>query len=87
MRKARGGIAAATVGGRIAVFGGEEGAGTIRPAELYDPKRDRWRSLPGMRTPRHGLGGVAKGRRIYAIEGGDQPGFHFTRAVEYLDVP
>ena len=84
MRKARGGIAAATAGGRIAVFGGEEGAGTIREAELYDPARDRWRSLPGMRTPRHGLGGVARGRRVYAIEGGDQPGFHFTRAIEYL---
>ena len=42
---------------------------------------------PGMRTPRHGLGGVASGRRVYAIEGGDQPGFHFTRAIEYLDLP
>ena len=45
------------------------------------------RSLPAMRTPRHGLGGVSKGRRIYAIEGGDEPGFHFTRAIEYLDLP
>jgi N-acetylneuraminic acid mutarotase len=87
MRKPRGGIAAATSGGRIAVFGGEESAGTIREVELYDPARDRWRSLPGMRTPRHGLGGVAQGRRIYAIEGGDVPGFHFTRAIEYLDLP
>ena len=69
------------------MFGGEEGAGTIREVELYDPARDRWRSLPGMRTPRHGLGGVAQGRRIYAIEGGDEPGFHFTRAIEYLDLP
>ena len=39
-----------------------------------------------MRTPRHGLGGVSSGRRIYAIEGGDQPGFHFTRAIEHLDL-
>jgi hypothetical protein len=37
-------------------------------------------------TPRHGLGGVAFGRRVYAIEGGDQPGFHFSRAIEYLDL-
>ena len=85
MRKARGGIAAATAGGRIAVFGGEEGAGTIRPVELYDPATNRWRSLPGMRTPRHGLGGVSRGNRVYAIEGGDEPGFHFTRTLEYLD--
>ncbi len=86
LRKARGGIAAATVGGRIAVFGGEEGAGTIKPAEVYDTAKNRWRSLPGMRTPRHGLGGVSRGNRIYAIEGGDQPGFHFTRTLEYVDL-
>jgi len=46
----------------------------------------RWRSLADMRTPRHGLGGVSRGNRIYAIEGGDQPGFHFTRTLEYLDL-
>ena len=86
LRKARGGIAAATVGKRIAVFGGEEGAGTIRPAEVYDTTKDRWRSLPGMRTPRHGLGAVSRGHRVYAIEGGDQPGFAFTRTLEYLDL-
>jgi N-acetylneuraminic acid mutarotase len=86
LRKARGGIAAATVGRRIVVFGGEEGAGTIRPVEVYDTTHDRWRSLPGMRTPRHGLGGVSRGNRVYAIEGGDVPGFHFTRAIEYLDL-
>jgi hypothetical protein len=68
------------------VFGGEESAGTIRRAELYNPTTNRWRALPGMRTPRHGLGGVARGTRIYAIEGGDQPGFHFTRTLEYLDL-
>jgi N-acetylneuraminic acid mutarotase len=84
MRKPRGGIAAATVEGRIVVFGGEEPAGTIREVELYDPARRRWTGLPNMRTPRHGLGGVAIGRRVLAIEGGDQPGFHFTNALEAL---
>lgn len=87
---ARGGIAAATLpGGRIAVFGGEElspGGKTIAPVELFDTRKLRWSSLPEMRTPRHGLGGVAKGRRIYAIEGGPSPGFHFSRAIEALDV-
>ena len=37
MRKARGGIAAATVNGRVVVVGGEEGAGTIAEVESYDP--------------------------------------------------
>jgi hypothetical protein len=40
-----------------------------------------------MRTPRHGLGGVARGHRVYAIEGGPMPGYHFSRAIEALDVP
>ena len=40
-----------------------------------------------MRTPRHGLGGAALGRRVFAIEGGPTPGFAFTRTIEYLDVP
>ena len=39
-----------------------------------------------MRTPRHGLGGVSLGNRVYAIEGGPRPGFHFSDAIEYLDV-
>jgi hypothetical protein len=87
MVKDRGGIAAATVKGRVVVFGGEEGAGTIREVELYDPERRRWSRLPDMLTPRHGLGGVARGRRVYAVEGGPQPGFAFSNAIEALDVP
>jgi hypothetical protein len=47
----------------------------------------RWHRLPGMLTPRHGLGGAALGRRVYALEGGPQPGFAFSDAIEFLDVP
>jgi N-acetylneuraminic acid mutarotase len=86
MRKPRGGIAAATVDDRIVVLGGEEGAGTIREVELYDPRRRRWIRLPDLATPRHGLGAAARGNRVYAIEGGDEPGFHFTDVIEALDV-
>ena len=43
--------------------------------------------LPDMRTPRHGLGGAALGGRVFAVEGGPQPGFPFSRALEFLDVP
>jgi N-acetylneuraminic acid mutarotase len=87
MRKARGGIASAAVSrGRVVVFGGEEAQGTIAEVELFDPRSRRWLSLPAMRTPRHGLGGVSLGNRVYAIEGGPQPGFHFSDAIEYLDV-
>jgi N-acetylneuraminic acid mutarotase len=90
MRTARGGIASARLpDGRIVVFGGEQlglGGTTIKQVEVYSPKRNRWRRLPDMRTPRHGLGGVSSGDRVYAIEGGPQPGFHFSDLIETLDV-
>jgi Kelch motif len=91
LRVARGGIASARLSdGRIVVFGGERlepGGTTIAEVELFDPRRRRWSSLPDLRTPRHGLGGVALGRRVYAIQGGPTPGFDFSNAIEYLDVP
>jgi N-acetylneuraminic acid mutarotase len=91
LRTARGGIALARLGdGRIVVFGGEElrpGGTTIPEVELFDPRTGRWRSLPDMRTPRHGLGGAALGRRVFAVEGGTNPGLSYSPAVEYLDVP
>jgi hypothetical protein len=87
LRTGRSGIAAATVSrGRVVTFGGETGSGTIRPVEMYDPAQRRWLALPGMRTPRHGLGGVSLGNRVYSLEGGPQPGFAFSRTIEFLDV-
>ena len=75
LRKPRGGIAAATVSGRIVVVGGEEGAGTIAEVESYDPRRRRWRSEPPLPTPRHGLDavGVREARHRPALEHEDRP--------------
>jgi N-acetylneuraminic acid mutarotase len=91
LRTPRGGIAAVRLrDGRIVVFGGEElgpGGTTIGEVELFDPRARRWRALPDMRTPRHGLGGVALGSRVFALEGGPQPGLAFSNAIEFLDVP
>lgn len=91
LRTPRGGISAVRLrDGRIVVFGGEElqpGGRTIAAVELFDPRDRTWRSLPDMRTPRHGLGGAALGRRVYAIEGGPSPGLFFSAAIEFLDVP
>ncbi len=90
LRTPRGGIAAVRLrDGRIVVFGGENltpGGTTIAAVELFDPRTRAWRSLPSMRTPRHGLGGAALGKRVYAIEGGVEPGFSFSTAIEALDV-
>jgi N-acetylneuraminic acid mutarotase len=92
LRKPRGGIASVRLrDGRIVVFGGEEfggaGGSTIAEVELFDPRTKRWRRLPDMRTPRHGLGGAALGNRVFALEGGSRPGLVFSNAIEFLDVP
>jgi N-acetylneuraminic acid mutarotase len=89
LQVARGGIASARVGRQIVVFGGEQlgpGAKTISPVEALDTPGSSWRRLAPMRTPRHGLGGVSFEGRVFAIEGGPQPGFHFSRAIEALSV-
>ena len=86
-RRLRGGTAAATLSdGRIVLAGGEEDAGTIKEVELYDPGARRWSLLPDMPVPRHGLGVVAQGRRVFTVQGGPQPGFHFSSAIEALTV-
>jgi hypothetical protein len=54
--------------------------------EIFNPRKPRWRSLPALRTPRHGLGGVALGQRVYAIQGGVTPGFSFSDEIETLNV-
>lgn len=91
MRTPRGGIASVRLrDGRIVVFGGEEltpGGTTIKPVELFDPRTRRWSRLPGMRTPRHGLGGAALGRRVFALEGGTSPGLTVSDTLETLVVP
>ncbi len=86
----RSGIAAVAVDDRPVVFGGEEltpDGTTIPSVELFNPDTRSWETLPSMRTPRHGLGGAAMGRRIYALEGGPHPGYAFSAAIEFLDVP
>ncbi len=89
MPTARSGHSATVAAGRLVVFGGEEldGGETIEQVEAYDPATGSWSALPEMVTPRHGLGAAAKGKRIYAIEGGPQPGLAFSRALEFLDLP
>lgn len=87
---ARSGFGAAVVGGWAVVVGGEDlapGGETIRPVQAFNPRLRRWRKLPGMLTPRHGLGVAAKDRRIFAVEGGPHPGVAFSSVAEMLRVP
>jgi hypothetical protein len=87
---ARSGFGAVAVRGWAVVVGGEEltpGGDTIGPVEAFDPRSRRWRKLPGLITPRHGLGVAARGARIFAIEGGPQPGASYSSVAESLKLP
>jgi hypothetical protein len=70
----RGGTAAGAVGRSIVSIGGEAFTGTIRTVFAYNVVARRWRRLPDLPNPRHGLGVVGASGRIYAIAGGLQPG-------------
>ena len=84
--RGQGGLAGATFGGRLYVFGGEwfgnQGfgdGGVYADSWGYDPATDVWRALAPMTRPRHGLGGVAIESRgdidgVYAIGGAARPG-------------
>ena len=88
LAQARGGNTAATTArGRVVVLGGEETAGTIAEVERYDERRRRWLRLTPMRTPRHGLGAVTFGERVFALQGGPEPGLHYSGVAETLRVP
>ncbi len=65
---ARGAHAAAVVGGRIHVVGGDDG-GPLNAHEAYDAGADRWTRLPPMPTAREHLAAVAFHDRLWAIGG------------------
>ena len=50
-------------------------------------RRGRWERLPDLPTPRHGLGVVALGGRVWAIAGGPEPGLTVSGVVESLPIP
>jgi Kelch motif len=87
---ARSGFGAAVVHGWAIVVGGEEltqGGQTIGPVQAFNPRTGRWRQLPAMLTPRHGLGVVARGLRIFALDGGPHPGAAYSSTAEMLRIP
>ena len=85
MPTARGGIAAATIGTRIFVFGGEATTGTYNTAEMYDPAKNTWVKIDPMPTARHGLTAQAVRGGILVVGGGPQPGFTYSGVNELLD--
>lgn len=80
----RGGTGAAVAAGTLVSVGGEEPEGTIGSVYGYDLAGRTWRRLPDLPTPRHGLGVVSLGGRIYAIAGGTKPGIAAAATNEVL---
>ena len=74
----RGGIAAAVLGDRIYVFGGEAPLRIFRATEMYEAAGNRWIAKEPMPAPRHGIGAAVVGTRIYIPGGGTRPGFAAT---------
>jgi N-acetylneuraminic acid mutarotase len=74
---AAGGLAAAVLGGRLFVFGGE--AFDPAPGRVlsvvwsYDPQLDSWSEAGRMPVPRHGLGALAIGNALWTIGGAERP--------------
>ncbi len=79
-------LAAAVVGGKIYVFGGCRGSGTIlADVDVYDPVTDTWSGLPtDMPTPRAGLYAIARhGGTIQVIGGWDGIGAGLSTNESY----
>jgi len=74
----RGGHAAAWLGGRIHIIGGEiipsrRSAELVDAHEIYDPQAESWSSGPLLPMPRHGHVAITYERQIYIFGGGAKP--------------
>ena len=91
MPTGRSGHGAAVVRGCLYVFGGEgnpaRSDGVFPQNEVYDPRTNTWEALAPMPTPRHGIGAVAIGDRIFIPGGATVAGFGATAAHEVYTVP
>jgi len=68
LRQARGGLAVATLGGRLHAVGGS-GDSASAAHEVYEPTPDRWTDAPPMPTARDHLAAVAFQGKLWAIGG------------------
>ena len=64
--------------------GGEEPAGAIASVYRYAFATGRWTRLPDLPRPRHGLGVVGVGARVYVVAGGPTPGLSVSGANESI---
>ena len=79
MPTARGGLAVASMNGKLYAFGGEI-PGVFSKSEEYDPKTNTWIQVEDMATPRHGMGAVTVEDTIFIIGGAEAQGFGVSGA-------
>jgi hypothetical protein len=65
--------------------GGEQET-TFPQAEAYSVRGGAWYALPGLPTPRHGLGTATVGTVLYTFAGGKQPGLFVSATTESIDL-
>jgi N-acetylneuraminic acid mutarotase len=88
----RSGLAAASLGNNVFVFGGElpfkdgEPLRTFDNTEIYHPTTDTWTSGSPLPTARHGLAAAEVNGTIYVIGGGPDPGLSYSHANEIFRV-
>jgi hypothetical protein len=87
MPVARSGFQAVAVRGSIVVVGGEDGAQTVPEVDCLVLGSGRWSALANLPVARHGLGLVADGALVFAIDGGPDPGLTTSALVARLRVP
>jgi N-acetylneuraminic acid mutarotase len=80
----RGGTGATSTGRYVVSVGGEANEGTIKEVYALDLSSNRWRRLPDLPTPRHGLGVAYANGRVYVLAGGPTPGLSVSPANEFL---
>jgi N-acetylneuraminic acid mutarotase len=83
LRHARGAAAAAVVGGRIVVVGGQADGKLVPETEVFDGKR--WTDAADIPTPREHLGAASDGRYVYAVGGRQLSAAKNVGALERYD--
>jgi len=71
MPRPRGAGGVAVHDGTVVYAGGLSDGKAVPWVDAYDPKADRWRTLPDMPRPRGHFGAAAVGERLYALGGRD----------------
>jgi non-specific serine/threonine protein kinase len=79
----RAAAAAAVVGNKIVVVGGQANGKLVRQTEVFDGKR--WTGVADMPTPREHLGAASDGRYVYAVGGRELTAANNLPALERYD--